>query len=496
MGNYVFTTRRAARRRLRRRRRREQRARHRRQHRPGAGRARRGGRLRLQHERGARRERRGPRLLARRRRARHLLRRAHGPDLAGTRLQSLQLRLADLHLAPATAAGQVRVRRQDQPGQALDSMVLRPGCIVVGGTVRRSVLSAQVSRRTRRAGRRLGAAGRRARSAAARSSATRSSTRTSTSRRARRSASTPKTTARASPFGRRHRRGCEGRSACAGGARLRVRVALLSREYPPEIYGGAGVHVEYLARELGARRRARACIALATGRATDPVRARLPAVAALMATRRSLRRCARCPVDLLMAAGVRGRRARAHPHLVREPCGTPGQADVRHAARGDVHTSSRCGRGRPSSWAAATRCPALRADGDEAADAVIAVSAGMRDDILRLLSDRRPGARPRHLQRHRPRRNSARSGHRRARAPRHRSRPAVRGVRRPRHPPEGHRATCWRRRRDFDPAAQLVLCAGAPDTPEIGAEVGGRRRARCRPARRGRLDREDAPAPS
>ena len=29
-----------------------------------------------------------------------------------------------------------------------------------------------------------------------------------------------------------------------------MRVALLSREYPPEVYGGAGVHVEYLAREL------------------------------------------------------------------------------------------------------------------------------------------------------------------------------------------------------------------------------------------------------
>jgi starch synthase len=29
-----------------------------------------------------------------------------------------------------------------------------------------------------------------------------------------------------------------------------VRVALLTREYPPEVYGGAGVHVEYLAREL------------------------------------------------------------------------------------------------------------------------------------------------------------------------------------------------------------------------------------------------------
>jgi len=29
-----------------------------------------------------------------------------------------------------------------------------------------------------------------------------------------------------------------------------VRVALLTREYPPEVYGGAGVHVEYLARSL------------------------------------------------------------------------------------------------------------------------------------------------------------------------------------------------------------------------------------------------------
>jgi len=32
----------------------------------------------------------------------------------------------------------------------------------------------------------------------------------------------------------------------------KLRVALLTREYPPEVYGGAGVHVEYLARELRA----------------------------------------------------------------------------------------------------------------------------------------------------------------------------------------------------------------------------------------------------
>src|SRR4051794_41846475 len=29
-----------------------------------------------------------------------------------------------------------------------------------------------------------------------------------------------------------------------------MRVGLLTREYPPDVYGGAGVHVEYLAREL------------------------------------------------------------------------------------------------------------------------------------------------------------------------------------------------------------------------------------------------------
>ena len=36
----------------------------------------------------------------------------------------------------------------------------------------------------------------------------------------------------------------------AGGGDDRLRVALLTREYPPEVYGGAGVHVSYLAREL------------------------------------------------------------------------------------------------------------------------------------------------------------------------------------------------------------------------------------------------------
>ena len=29
-----------------------------------------------------------------------------------------------------------------------------------------------------------------------------------------------------------------------------MRIAILTNEYPPNIYGGAGVHVEYLTREL------------------------------------------------------------------------------------------------------------------------------------------------------------------------------------------------------------------------------------------------------
>ena len=39
-------------------------------------------------------------------------------------------------------------------------------------------------------------------------------------------------------------------SADSGGAPGRLKVALLTREYPPDVYGGAGVHVEYLARAL------------------------------------------------------------------------------------------------------------------------------------------------------------------------------------------------------------------------------------------------------
>ena len=58
------------------------------------------------------RDRARPRLLARRRHARRLLRRPHGPHLGPPGVQPLQHGVADPHAARAAAAGQVRVRRQ------------------------------------------------------------------------------------------------------------------------------------------------------------------------------------------------------------------------------------------------------------------------------------------------------------------------------------------------------------------------------------------------
>jgi len=46
------------------------------------------------------------------------------------------------------------------------------------------------------------------------------------------------------------RRSVSGSARVGQAAARPLRVALLTREYPPEVYGGAGVHVTYLAREL------------------------------------------------------------------------------------------------------------------------------------------------------------------------------------------------------------------------------------------------------
>ena len=138
-----------------------------------------------------------------------------------------------------------------------------------------------------------------------------------------------------------------------------------------------------------------------------------------------------------------------------------------------------------SSWAERTAI--------EAADAVIAVSHGMRADILACypaLDRRRVHVVHNGIdtELYRP---VARD--RRARSARRGSEPAVRDIRRPDHPAEG-RAAPVRAARSIDPSAQLVLCAGAPDTPAIDAEFRDARRRAAPDARRRGVDPGDAAA--
>ena len=149
------------------------------------------------------------------------------------------------------AAGQVRLRgRQAAPGHALDSIV-SAGVIVSGGTVRRSVLSPGV----------LVEAGALVEDSVimhdvviGAGAVVRRAIIDKNVRRPRRvPGSAPNPSRRPQRFTVSDNgvvvigKGDEG-PVIAG-----RRSALLTREFPPEVYGGAGVHVEYLSRELARR---------------------------------------------------------------------------------------------------------------------------------------------------------------------------------------------------------------------------------------------------
>jgi starch synthase len=248
-----------------------------------------------------------------------------------------------------------------------------------------------------------------------------------------------------------------------------MRVALLTREYPPEVYGGAGVHVEYLARELdrqvelsvhcwGADRDDPAVHAY---RPWDALAGDSPHLAALQAM----------SIDLLMAAGVQGAEvvhshtwyAQFGGHLAKLTYGIPHVATVHSLEPLRPWKAEQLGGG----YALSSFCERVSL---EAADAVIAVSKGSKGDILACY----PAIDPARVHvvyngidtaEYKPDRGTdvlERFGV-------DPSRPSVvfvGRITRQKGVPHLVRAA-----RDFDPAAQLVLCAGAPDTPEIGAEV-------------------------
>jgi starch synthase len=244
-------------------------------------------------------------------------------------------------------------------------------------------------------------------------------------------------------------------------------VGLLTREYPPDVYGGAGVHVEFLARELAALVDLDVhCWGEASGADGAGV-SRHRSWPALDGANEALRTLS---VDLAMADALTGRDlvhshtwyANLGGHLAKLLHGVPHVVTAHSLEPLRPWKAERLGGGYAvSSWTERTAI--------EAADAVIAVSGAMRDDILAcypaLPADRvhvvHNGIDTR-LYRPDPATDVL------DRIGLDRSRPYVLFVgriTRQKGVPHLLRAV-----RDIDPAAQVVLCAGAPDTPEIDRE--------------------------
>ncbi|WP_086562582.1 glycogen synthase [Streptomyces africanus] len=243
-----------------------------------------------------------------------------------------------------------------------------------------------------------------------------------------------------------------------------MRVGLLTREYPPDVYGGAGVHVEFLAREL------RPLVDLdvhcwGEGRADGVLRHR--PWSTLDGANDALRTFS---VDLAMAAALEGRElvhthtwyANLGGHLAKMLHGIPHVMTAHSLEPLRPWKAEQLGGGYElSSWTERTAI--------EAADAVIAVSAAMREDILGCY----PALDPEkvHVVHNGIDTSLYRPDHGTDALDRvglDRSRPYVLFVgriTRQKGVPHLLRAV-----RDIDPAAQVVLCAGAPDTPEIDQE--------------------------
>ena len=251
-----------------------------------------------------------------------------------------------------------------------------------------------------------------------------------------------------------------------------MKVALLTREYPPDVYGGAGVHVEYMARELarraevtvhcfGASRPAGDGPPVVAHRPWEALAGRDPYAGALQAL----------SVDLAMAAGAAGSDlvhshtwyANLGGHLAKLVHGVPHVATVHSLEPMRPWKREQLGGGYElSSFAERTAL--------EAADAIVAVSHEHLREILACY----PAVDP-------ARATVIYNG---IDADEYRPDPAVDVLERhgidPERPSVVFVGRITRQKGlthlldaalELDPAAQLVLCAGAPDTPELAAEI-------------------------
>ena len=137
---------------------------------------------------------------------------------------------------------------------------------------------------------------------------------------------------------------------------LSMRVALLTREYPPEVYGGAGVHVEYLARELASR--VDLTVHCWGADRDDPPSTPTGRGRRWPAASRISPRCRRCRSTWSWPPASRApRSSTATPGTPSSGATWPSSPTGSPTSRPSTR-SSRCARGRPSSSAAATRCRA------------------------------------------------------------------------------------------------------------------------------------------
>ncbi|RLK22471.1 glycogen synthase (ADP-glucose) [Micromonospora sp. M71_S20] len=247
-----------------------------------------------------------------------------------------------------------------------------------------------------------------------------------------------------------------------------LRVDLLTREYPPEVYGGAGVHVEYLAREL--RRLADVRVHCFGAPRTEAGVTAYAEPAGLTGANAALRTMG---VDLEMAAACAGTDvvhshtwyANLAGHAAKLLHGVPHVVTAHSLEPLRPWKAEQLGGGYAlSSWCERTAF--------EAADAVVAVSEGMRRDVLTAY----PAVHPDRVR-------VVHNGIDTAQyAPDHGTDVVDRLGIDPARPSVVYVGRITRQKglpyllraaRDLPADTQLVLLAGAPDTPEIAAEVEG-----------------------
>jgi alpha-maltose-1-phosphate synthase len=249
-----------------------------------------------------------------------------------------------------------------------------------------------------------------------------------------------------------------------------MRVAMMTREYPPEVYGGAGVHVTELVAQL--RHLCEVDVhCMGTPRTGVIVAQPDPALQGANPALRTL------SADLSMVNGAGGATVvHSHTwytglagHLTALLYGIPHVLTAHSLEPLRPWKAEQLGGGyRISSWVERTAV--------EAADAVIAVSSGMREDVLRTYPALDPNKV--HVVKNGidtdvwypvdPKPGESVIGELGIDP----ARPIVAFVGRiTRQKGLAHLLKAAHR---FTPEAQLVLCAGAPDTPEIAAEITAR----------------------